>query len=126
GARACGDLGGRTALVEPDRLGLATAPEVRAANKIRRAGLFLDGRRLIVRSLPRVERMPAFGRTIPRRRLDALVLDAARARGARAVERARVLGFVADRTGIEVSYDRAGASRTVRAAVLVGADGSSS
>jgi geranylgeranyl reductase family protein len=124
--KACGDFVGPTALVELDHLGLATGPEVRAANKIRRAGLFLDGRRLIVRSLPRVEGMPAFGRTIPRRRLDALVLDAARERGARVVERARVLGFVADAAGIDVSYDRAGASGTVRAAVLVGADGSSS
>ncbi len=124
--KACGDFVGPTALVELDHLGLAAVPEVRAANKIRRAGLFLDGRRLIVRALPRVEGMPGFGRTIPRRRLDALVLEAARDRGARVVERAKVAGFVADRSGIDVSYERAGASRTVRAAVLVGADGSSS
>jgi geranylgeranyl reductase family protein len=124
--KACGDFVGPTALRELDTLGLAAGPEVRAANKIRRAGLFLDGRRLIVRSLPRIEGMPAFGRTIPRRRLDALVLDAARERGARVVERARVLGFVADRTSVDVAYERAGAPGTVRAAVLVGADGSSS
>lgn len=124
--KACGDFVGPSALAELAVLGVAGRPEVAAANKVQRAALHLDGRRLIIRRLPRVGDLPGYGRTIPRRRLDALVLGAARERGAAVVERARVTGFVARRGGIEVAFEHAGEARTLRAAVLVGADGASS
>jgi geranylgeranyl reductase family protein len=124
--KACGDFVGPTALVELDRLGLNRHPEMRAANRIRRAALFLDGTRLIVRALPRVDGLPAHGRTIPRRRLDALVLEAARERGVTVVEEARVTGFAVRPDRVDVAFDQAGRRRTLRAGVLVGADGSSS
>ncbi|HKE75482.1 MAG TPA: NAD(P)/FAD-dependent oxidoreductase [Acidimicrobiales bacterium] len=124
--KACGDFVGPSALAELDRLGVTGRPEVAAANKVRRAALHLDGRRLIIRRLPRVGDLPGYGRTIPRRRLDALVLGAARERGAAVVERARVTGFVARRGGVDVAFDGPGGARSLRAAVLVGADGASS
>lgn len=124
--KVCGDFVGPSALVELERLGVKDQPGFRSANKVRKAALFLDGKRLIVRPLPKVDGLPSYGRTIPRKALDAWLLEAARERGATVVESAKVTGFVRSGSHIDVSYDQAGSSHTVRAAVLVGADGSSS
>lgn len=124
--KVCGDFVGPTALVELDRLGVKDQPGFRSANKVRKAALFLDGKRLIVRPLPKVQGLPPYGRTIPRKALDAWLLEAARQRGATVVESAKVTGFTRSGSHIDVRYDQDGSCHTVRAAVLIGADGSSS
>ena len=93
---------------------------------MRRAALFLDGKRMIIRPLPKVAGLPPYGRTIVRTSLDAWVLDAARRAGATVVEGAKVTGFTRSAGRVDVTYERGSASRTLRTSVLVGADGSSS
>ena len=124
--KVCGDFVGPTALVELERLGVSDEPRFAAANKVRRAALFLDGKRMIIRPLPKVAGLPSYGRTIPRTSLDAWVLDAARRAGATVVEGAKVTGFTRSAGRVDVTYERGSASRTLRTSVLVGADGSSS
>ena len=124
--KVCGDFVGPGALVELRALGITDDPAYKRTNKIRDAALFLDGRQLIVQSLPEVDGLPTYGRTIPRLQLDEWVLDAARQAGAEVLERTRVTGFDRDREGVTVSAEIDGRATTRRAKVVVGADGSSS
>lgn len=124
--KVCGDFVGPAALVELKALGITNEPDYRRTNKIRDAALFLDGRQLIVQSLPEVQGLPTYGRTIPRLLLDEWVLGAARQAGAKVVERSRVTGFDRDHSGVSVYAEADGRSTTRRAKVVVGADGSSS
>jgi menaquinone-9 beta-reductase len=124
--KVCGDFVGPGALVELKALGITDDPAYKRTNKIRDAALFLDGRQLIVQSLPEVDGLPTYGRTIPRLQLDEWVLDAARRAGAEVLEQTRVTGFDPDHDCVTVHAENDGRSTTRRAKVVVGADGSSS
>ena len=78
------------------------------------------------RPIPEVLGLPPYGRCIPRLTLDAWCIDAARRAGATVVEDARVTGFDVNRGGIAVHAERDGKPWTIRARLLIGADGSSS
>ncbi len=122
--KVCGDFVGPAGLAELIDLGIHHLPAYRASNVIRGAALFLDGAPLIEQRLPEVDGLPDHGRVIPRMVLDQWVWDAARARGVRTIERAKVEGYETDAAGVTVHV--AGSRAPLRARLLIGADGSAS
>ena len=125
--KVCGDFVGPVALVELERLGTTRVSGYRTSNIVREAALYLDGKQLIVRSMPEVPGLPPHGRVVPRMQLDSWILDTARDAGAGVMERHRVTGFERDRRGIVLTLSEPdGHSSTLRARAVVGADGSNS
>ena len=122
----CGDFVGPVALVELAELGVVEMEGFRATNKIRDAALYLDGKRLIMSSFPEIEGLPTYGRVIPRVRLDAWVLEAARAAGATVLSGRTVTAVETAADGVTVRGTDADGPWSVRARLLLGADGSSS
>ncbi|HVR06053.1 MAG TPA: geranylgeranyl reductase family protein [Solirubrobacteraceae bacterium] len=130
--KVCGDFVGPVALRELRNLGVTGREDYRRSNKIREAALYLDGRRLIVRDIPHVAGLPAYGRVVPRERLDAWILGAARDAGARVLEEHRLEQIEDDGDGLRLRLRlrcAAGADAavsTLSARAVVGADGSNS
>lgn len=124
--KVCGDFVGPAALIELRSLGITELDAYRRSNVIHEAALYLDGRHLITHGIPQIDDMPAHGRVIRRIELDEWILNAARSRGAQVVEGCRVQGFEVDAGGVRVELKDGGAVRSVRARLLIGADGSGS
>jgi len=124
--KVCGDFVGPSALMELEALGISCRPDYLATNVIRHATLYLDGRELISRSLPKVEPLPTYGRCIPRLLLDRWIMDVAREAGALVLEGVRVTHFDVTGDGVSVNAQRGGEPVRLRAQLLIGADGSSS
>jgi geranylgeranyl reductase family protein len=124
--KVCGDFVGPVALIELAHLGVAAREEYRQTNLIHRASLYLNGRKLISSLIPQIDDLPSYGRVVPRARLDAWILDAARSAGAEVLEGERVTAYAADASGVTVSTTGPAGKRTLRARVLLGADGSGS
>ena len=124
--KVCGDFVGPAAIIELEALGVTARDGYAESNVIRQAALHLDGEVLIRRPIPDLEGLPPYGRCIPRLALDAWCLDAARRAGATIIEGARVTGFDVRADCVDVHADFGRAPRTIRARLLIGADGSSS
>ena len=124
--KVCGDFVSPVAIQELASLGITRRTEWRQSTTIRSAAVHLDGEHLLTSVMPRQRGLPRLGRVIPRKSLDAWLVAGARAAGARVLERSRVIGFAADRRGIVVTVQHPRGERTLRARVLIGADGSSS
>ncbi len=124
--KVCGDFVGPVALVELKRLGITALAEYQESNIIREAALYLDGRKIIERSIPQIEGLPPHGRVIPRLTLDAWIVDAARAAGAEVLEGFHANRFDRDSDGVTVEARGKGGPLRLRAKLLIGADGSSS
>jgi geranylgeranyl reductase family protein len=124
--KVCGDFVGPAALVELAGLGVTEMDGFRASNKIRDAALHLDGKKLIVRSLPEVAGLPPYGRVIPRLQLDDWVLAAARRAGATVMGGRKVTEVERAPDGVMVRGDSASGPWELRTRLLLGADGSSS
>lgn len=124
--KVCGDFVGPAALRELQGLGITALADYRRSNIVREASLHLDGRRLITHPVPQVDDLPAHGRVIPRRTLDAWIVAAARRAGARVLEGARVHDFSVESDGVRVALKEGDTVRHLRARMLVGADGSGS
>ncbi len=124
--KVCGDLVGPVALAELAGLGLDSRPEWGTTNVVRSAALAVNGDVLITSSLPQVGAGPSFGRVVPRLELDAWILDAARAAGARLLEGQRATAMEHVAGGVSVTATEGRSTRHVRARVVVGADGSTS
>jgi menaquinone-9 beta-reductase len=124
--KVCGDFVGPAALVELADLGVTEMEGFRATNKIRDAALHLDGKKLIVRSLPEVDGLPVYGRVIPRLLLDAWVLEAARRAGATVFGDRKVTAVERAPDAVIVRGQSASGPWELRTRLLLGADGSSS
>jgi menaquinone-9 beta-reductase len=124
--KVCGDFAGPVTLVELCRLGVNEFPGYRQSNVINSAAVHLDGKMLITSLIPEVEGLPSHGLVIPRMRLDAWIVKAAQAAGARLIEGIRVKGFELDGQGVTVHAEQRKQALTWHARLLVGADGSSS
>jgi len=124
--KVCGDFVGPAALRELQALGITDLAEYRRSNVVREASLYLDGRHLITHPVPQVDDLPPHGRVVPRKLLDAWVLDAARQRGAEVVEGSRVVGYALEGDAVRVELRAGDHTRQLRTRVLVGADGSGS
>jgi menaquinone-9 beta-reductase len=108
------------------RLGIGERPDYLRTNHVQEAALFLDGEELVVRSLPQVEGVPALGRVIPRVVLDQWLVEAAIDCGAALLDDQRVDEVRQEADGVRVIVRAGDATRSVRARVVVGADGSNS
>jgi geranylgeranyl reductase family protein len=120
--KVCGDFVGPAGLAEIADLGLADRIDYRRANRVTCASLFLDGRELITRDMPRIGNLADHGRVIPRLDFDNWLWQAAVDAGARPVQ-ARVTGFEQSADGVTVQLK---GRDPIRARLLVGADGSAS
>lgn len=121
--KVCGDFVGPAGLVQLRELGLTSTAEFRGSNSVTRAALYLDGKALIERDIPRIEGLPGHGRVIPRAQLDNWLWAAAVKAGAVPI-RDRVKAFHTDNGQIRVELKSR--ARPLSARLLIGADGSAS
>ena len=124
--KVCGDFVGPVALVELRRLGLNDRPDYRSSHCIWSAALHVDGREFIARPLPAHEGLPSYGRCIPRLMLDDWLMDAARQAGAAILENVTAISYEAGHDSASVQVKSKDENRTLRARLVIGADGSSS
>ena len=123
--KVCGDFVGPAALAELATLGIPVA-EIEKTNMICRGGFVLNGEKLSEHDLRTVDGLPNFGRVIPRIQLDAMILQAAHRAGARLREGVNVTNFNSNNGAAEVMFRAGRAERSLRARLVVGADGSTS
>lgn len=124
--KVCGDFVSPVALDELRVLGVTRSAHYAASNQINSAALYLDGERLLTRPFPAKPGLPPYGRVIPRERLDAWVLEAARHAGARVLEGVRVTSYALEQDGVRVDAVVNDKPACFRARLLIGADGSTS
>lgn len=124
--KVCGDLVGPVALAELSGLGLDLLPEYAESNVVGAAAIAVDGEVLMTSAMPEVGGLPRFGRVVPRLELDAWIVDAARAAGARLLEGRRLTGMERDADCVVLTTAQAGSVARIRARVVIGADGSTS
>jgi geranylgeranyl reductase family protein len=124
--KVCGDFVSPMALRELRALGVAALPEYRTSHIVRHAAVHVDGKHLMTSAIPKVPGLQAHGRVIPRKALDHWIAGRAVAAGAQLWENCRVDKFEIRRGHVQVGIRRAGQASTLRARMLIGADGSSS
>jgi geranylgeranyl reductase family protein len=124
--KVCGDFVGPAALAEIDGLGLLPHRVFNEANKVSRAALYLDGRKLIAQAFPQFQDRSSYGLCIPRLILDEVMLDGATSSGVRVIEGARVTAYEVEAHHASVFYQTSSVEQRIRVRLLVGADGSSS
>ncbi|HEX6451376.1 MAG TPA: geranylgeranyl reductase family protein [Trebonia sp.] len=124
--KVCGDFVGPAALAELADLGVTGTEAFGATNTIGECALHIDGDQLGGLAIPEVDGLPAYGRVIPRRQLDAWVLDAARHAGATVLDGHKVTAVEQAPDAVTVhGHDPTGPWR-LRTRLLLGADGSNS
>jgi geranylgeranyl reductase family protein len=124
--KACGDFVGPAALAELADLGASLTRAFAATNRIGECALHVNGDRLGVLAIPQVGGLPAYGRVIPRKHLDAWVLDAARRAGATVLEGRKVTAIERAPDAVTIRGHSAAGRWQLRSRLLVGADGSNS
>jgi geranylgeranyl reductase family protein len=124
--KICGDFVSPVAQNELTKLGVTRALEFKSANKITKASVYLDSNKLVSRVVPKVQGLPRFGRVVPRLVLDKLLLDSACGEGAIFLESQRALGMRVKRGSVELDIEGPDGKRTLKARLLIGADGSNS
>jgi menaquinone-9 beta-reductase len=124
--KVCGDFVGPRALAELDRLDLSSDPTICEANTIGNAAMYLSGNQLVERRLPSFDGLRGYGLCIPRVKLDAAIARAAVEAGANLIEETRIIGYETDTSGVTVWSRFAKQQRSIRARLLIGADGSAS
>ena len=124
--KVCGDFVGPAALAELADLGVTGTDAFDATNTIGVCALHVDGDHFGALAIPQVDGLPAHGRVIPRRQLDAWVLDAARQAGATVLEGRKVTAVEQAPGAVTVHGHGAAGPWQLRARLLVGADGSNS
>jgi len=123
--KICGDFVSPVAQNELNRLGIISTPEFKRSNQIGKASVYLDGRKLISRPVPKVQGLPRYGRVFPRIILDKLLLDSVCKEGAIFLE-GKAVGMQIRLKGIELQVDGPSGKRILKARLLIGADGSNS
>jgi menaquinone-9 beta-reductase len=124
--KVCGDCVGPMALIELDALGVPQMDGYSQTNIGRRGALYLDGEELISLLFPDIAGVPQYARVIPRLMLDNFVVDAARQAGARVMEGFALTNFSLDGDAVAIEAKGPRGTFTLRAQLLIGADGSSS
>jgi menaquinone-9 beta-reductase len=124
--KVCGDCVGPLALVELDALGVSQIDGYSQTNIGRRGALYLDGEELISLLLLDIAGVPQHVRVIPRLTLDNFVADAARQAGARVMDGFTLTDFSLDDDAVVIEARGRSGSFTLRARLLIGADGSTS
>jgi menaquinone-9 beta-reductase len=124
--KICGDFVSPVAQNELDRLGITNTLEFKKSNTIRRASVYLDGKKLISKSVPKAQGLPRYGRVFPRIILDKLLLDSACKEGAIFLECLKAVNIQTKRKGVELQVEGLSGKRTLKTRLLIGADGSNS
>ena len=124
--KVCGDFVSPAALAELADLGVTGTGAFGATNAISDCALYVDGDPLGVLAIPQVGGLPAYGRVIPRRHLDAWILDAARRAGATVLDGRKVTAVERAPDAVTIRGHSAAGPWQLRTRLLVGADGSNS
>lgn len=124
-AKACGEFLSPAATPLLEELGVRDAIEAAGARRLGRVRIVVHGEPVDL-AFPRVDDVPPWGYALSRRRLDAILLDAARRAGARIREGVRVDGLAWNGgqrvTGV-TAREPDGAPVSIRARLVVGAGG---
>lgn len=124
--KVCGDYVEPRGLRVLERMGCLKALESTAPLPISRSATFVGGHRLYHGPIPFYgvrKDMPACGYIVPRRELDDLLLRTAAGAGARVEQGSYVTAVRRGRRVVEVDVRGKRSTRTVRAPLVVGADG---
>jgi menaquinone-9 beta-reductase len=124
--KICGDFVSPVAQIELSRLGITSTPEFKKSNSINRASVYLDGKKLISRSVPKVKGLPRYGLVVPRLILDKLLLDSAIKEGAIFLEGLKAVGLNINRRSVELQVEDPSGRKKLKTRLLIGADGSNS
>jgi geranylgeranyl reductase family protein len=124
--KVCGDFVGPAALADLADLGVTGTEAFGATNTIGDCALYVDGDQLGALAIPQVDGLPAYGRVIPRRRLDAWVLDAARHAGATVLDGRKATAVQQASGAVTIHGHSAAGPWQLRTRLLIGADGSNS
>ncbi|HLN89686.1 MAG TPA: geranylgeranyl reductase family protein [Candidatus Binatia bacterium] len=124
--KVCGDFVSPISQNELAKLGITHTIEFRSANQITKASVYLDGSKLVYRVVPKVEGLPRYGRVVPRLVLDKLLLESACRGGAVFLEGLKAVGMRVKRRSVELEAEGPEGKRTLKARLLIGADGSNS
>jgi menaquinone-9 beta-reductase len=124
--KVCGDFVSPIAQNELEKIGITKLPEFESSNMISKASVYLDGEKLISKSVPKVEGLPSYGRVTPRFILDKLLLDAACKEGAVFLEELKAVSMQVKKNVVEVKAEDSSGERALKARLLIGADGSNS
>ena len=124
--KVCGDFVSPVAQNELGKLGITNLPEFKSSNAISKASVYLDGNKLISRSVPKVQGLPRYGRVVPRIILDKLLLDSACKEGAIFLEEHKAISIQTKRKSVELKVESPSGKRILETRLLIGADGSNS
>ncbi len=124
--KICGDFVSPVAQNELSRLGITGTLEFKRSNPISRASVYLDGNKLISRSVPKVKGLPRYGRVVPRVILDKLLLDSACRVGAIFLEDLKAVDIRIKHEGVELLLEGSSGKKILKTRLLLGADGSNS
>ena len=124
--KVCGDFVGPAALAELADLGVPGTAAFAATNIIGECSLHLDGDQLGALAIPQVGGLPGYGRVIPRRDLDAWIVDAARCAGATVLGGRTVTAIERAPGAVTVAGHGVAGPWQLRTRLLLGADGSTS
>jgi geranylgeranyl reductase family protein len=124
--KICGDFISPISQIELTKLGVTCTSEFKTANRISKAAVFLDGNKLVSRVVPKVQGLPRYGRVFPRVILDKLVLDSACKEGAVFLDNYKAVDMRLKNRSVELDAEGPEGKRTLKARLLIGADGSNS
>jgi menaquinone-9 beta-reductase len=97
--------------------------ETAIGNIITHATIYLNGQELAGGDFPEVEDMPRLAKAVPIKALNQALLSGAHAAGATVLEGWRVINFAVESNWVTVIAGAKDATRTIRARMLIGADG---
>jgi menaquinone-9 beta-reductase len=95
-------------------------------NKIDRATIYLNGKKMISGLFPTYPELTQYSRTVPRIVMDNLTLDAVRNAGATVIEGFNVESFQIEENGVTVTGQIQKEKRNLKGRLLIGADGHNS
>lgn len=124
--KICGDFVSPVSQIELAKLGVTCTPEFKSANRISKATVFLDGNKLVSKVVPKVQGLPRYGRVFPRVLLDKLVLDSACKQGVVFCESVKAVDMRVKHRSVELDAEGSDGKRTLKARLVIGADGSNS
>ena len=124
--KICGDFVSPVSQNELAKLGITRTSEFKSANRISKASVYLDGNKLVSRIVPKVQGLPRYGRVMPRLVLDKLLLDSACREGAVFLESLKAVSMRVKHRSVELETEGPEGKRTLKARLLIGADGSNS
>lgn len=109
-------------LRELTNLGINIA-ETQTGNTLRHAKVYLNGQGLIDGDFPEVDDMPRYAKVVPIKALNQALLNLALESGATILEGWRAINFAVENNWVTVIAGTKDTTRTVRARLLIGADG---